>query len=129
MHIESTAGDFIGQGKTFDYTADQLKPTMNGRSVNVMVDGWHLSSAAPTSSRWVWGSIPMQSGFLSIGSSPGLSFSGKGRGLNTLTGAFAIWQLEMSNGKITKLAIDFEQEAAPGKPKLTGKVRINSNFE
>jgi hypothetical protein len=129
LHIESAAGDYIGQGKTFDYTADQLKPTLNGRSVNVMVDGWHLVVGGPNKQALSVGEYPDAKRFPFNGSSPGLSFSGKGRGLNTLSGAFAIWQLEMSNGKITKLAIDFEQAAAPGKPKLTGKVRINSNFE
>lgn len=129
LHIESAAGDFIGQGKTFDYTADQLKPTMNARSVNVMVDGWHLAVAAPDKQALGVGEYPDATRFPFNRTSPGLSFSGKGRGLNTLTGAFAIWELEISNGKVTKLAIDFEQEAAPGKPKLTGKVRINSDFE
>ena len=121
MHIESTAGDYIGQGKTFDYTADQLKPTLTGRSVNVMVDGWHFVVGGANKQALGVGEYPDAKRFPFNGSSPGLSFSGKGRGLNTLSGAFAIWQLEMSNGKITKLAIDFEQEAAPGKPKLTGK--------
>ena len=129
MHIESAAGDFIGQGKTFDYKADQLKSTMNGRSVSVMVDGWHFIVGGPDKQALGVGEYPDAKRFPFNRSSPGLSFSGKGRGLNALTGAFAIWQLEMHNGKVTKLAIDFEQEAAPDKPKLTGKVRINSDFE
>ena len=102
---------------------------MNGRSVNVMVDGWHLVVAGPDKQALGVGEYPDAKRFPFNRRSPGLSFSGKGRGLNTSTGAFAIWQLEINNGKVSKLAIDFEQEAAPDKPKLTGKVRINSDFE
>ena len=80
MHIESTAGDFIGQGKTFDYTAEQLKPTMNGRSVNVMVDGWHLVVAGPDKQALGVGEYPDGKRFPFNRRSPGLSFSRKGRG-------------------------------------------------
>ena len=94
-----------------------------------MVDGWHFVVGGPDKQPLGVGEYPDATRYPFNRSSPGLSLSGKGRGLNTLTGAFAIWQLEMTNGKVTKLAIDFEQEAAPDKPKLTGKVRINSDFE
>lgn len=63
------------------------------------------------------------------GQSPGLSFFGKERGNNKLSGEFVVWELEMKGAEIVKLAIDSTQRGEEKGPPSKGKVRINSAFE
>ena len=46
-----------------------------------------------------------------------------------MSGEFAVWELEVKDGQVTRLAIDFTQRSRDGKPPLKGTVRVNSAFE
>src|SRR5204863_6087378 len=37
----------------------------------------------------------------------GIQFLGAGRGTNTVTGKFVVWEVEVENGTVRKLAVDF----------------------
>ena len=61
---------------------------------------------------------------------PGLNFSGNGRGSNTLSGKFVVWEFVVKDGKVTSLAIDFVQYSEGNKAKpLVGMLRYNSSFK
>jgi hypothetical protein len=129
MKVVSTPGEYVGQGKTYEYTGDQFKATVTKRGIAIRVDGWRFEAGAPVGKFLTVGEYPDAKRFPFSGTSPGLEFSGKGRANNKLTGAFAVWELEIENNQIVKLAIDFEQRTAPEKPPVTGKIRFNSSLK
>src|SRR5262249_39617601 len=47
LKVVSTPGDYIGQGKSYEYAGEQLKVNKSTRAVGVSVDGWSLSIRAP----------------------------------------------------------------------------------
>jgi hypothetical protein len=94
-------------------TGDVLLPKLQPGQV-----AWVQPVAALAKGGSMWGAPAKQ--FLTVGEypgakrhafsgdSPGLEFGGKGRGSNTLTGAFVVWELAVKDNKVVKLAIDFE---------------------
>lgn len=127
--IISTPGDFIGQGKNYDYPAEKIKGKNNQRNLSISIEGWTLDLAGP-------GGQPVQVGeytdarrFPFNDKSPGLTFSGNGRGANRISGEFVVWELELNGDQIVRLAVDFVQRAEETGPPLTGKVRINSTLQ
>jgi hypothetical protein len=132
LKITGSPGDSITQGKNLEFRGDQLKITRTDRGVKVLVDGWMCEIGAPKDKLLKVGEYTDAQRYSFSGDSPGLEFSGKGRGVNKLTGEFAVWELEFKGDQVTKLAIDFVQRATVGKGKeasLTGKLRFNSSFE
>lgn len=134
VYFNSQPGDYIGQGlqQTFtppNWTFD-VDRTSNG--VHVRLTGstwWDVYLVAPQAAvltpgvydgaeRW-----PFQSP-----TRPGLSVSGNGRGCNTLTGRFVVFEATYgSSGEVLSFAADFEQHCEGGGPALFGAVRINSS--
>lgn len=129
LKIVSSPGDFIGRGMSYDYKGDQLTLKKTPRGINVRVDGWTLDIAGPK------GQFPQVGEYREAkrapfnGESPGLNFSGKGRGSNKLSGEFVVWELEVTGDQITRLAIDFVQRSEGAGPPLTGQLRFNSSHE
>lgn len=128
MKVVSSPGDYIGQGKTYDYTGDQLVIKKTARGVRITVDGWSVDIGSGKGEAFAVGEYQGAKRFAFSGESPGLDFSGNGRGSNMLTGAFAVWEYEVTGDKVVRLAIDFTQRS-DGKPPLNGKIRFNSAFE
>src|SRR5262249_51634085 len=57
---------------------------------------------------------------------PGLDVTGQGRGSNTLTGQFTIFQIVADpTGKIVRFGADFEQHSEGSSPALRGQLRFN----
>jgi hypothetical protein len=129
LKIVSSPGDFIGQGKTYEYKGDDLKLKKGPRGINVRIDGWTLDVGAGKGQMLQAGEYRDAKRFGFGGDSPGLSFSGKGRGSNSLSGEFVVWELEVAEGQITRLAIDFVQRSEGKNAPLTGTLRFNSTFE
>jgi DNA-binding beta-propeller fold protein YncE len=133
MKIVSSKGDFIGQGKTYDYPGDQLVlkllvPNMIPRGIRVSVDGWNLDVGGPNKEFLQVGEYLNAKRFPLSGASPGLYFSGKGRGSSNVAGEFVLWELEMDGDRVLRFAVDFVQRSEDGPP-LTGVVRFNSTLE
>lgn len=143
--VVSTSGDYIGQGKKYTFAADQLVPR-NGfggvsvecklAPVKVSSDFSHtpsftLTISAPKGETLEAKEYPkaMRAAFAEKGLA-GLDFSGDGRGSNTLSGRFVVWEIEMDNTTLKSLAVDFIQhsEGKTDTP-LVGSIRINSKFE
>ena len=131
MHVESSPGGRIGQGKTYDYAGGQLKATANPQgAVLIKVEGWTVNFAGPKGRMLQVGEYAGATRYpFQKDGSPGLNFSGNGRGSNTVAGEFVVWELEINNGQIVRLAIDFTQRSEGKGPPLTGRIRINSNFQ
>ena len=130
MKIVSTSGDFIGQGKTYNFDGKQLKMGSNfSGGVSVRVDPWVLDVCAAKGEVLKVGEYPGAKRFPFNEQSPGLTFMGDGRASNTSEGKFVVWELEMNGNEVVKCAIDFIQHSEGAGPALVGVVRFNSSFE
>ena len=129
MHVDSSPGDYIGQGKSYEYGGAELKAEANARGVIIRVDGWTLNLAPPKGQTLQVGEYLNAKRFPFNADAPGLNFSGKGRGSNRLAGQFVVWELEVVNNQVTRLAVDFLQRSEEKGPPLTGRVRINSTYK
>jgi S1-C subfamily serine protease len=129
MKLVSSKGDFIGQGKNYDYRGDELVVKRTPRGVNVSVDGWTLEVGAPNGQFLQVREYQGAKRFAFSGDSPGLDFSGKGRGSNRLAGEFVVWELELDGDRVVRLAIDFIQRSEERGPPLYGRIRINSSLQ
>lgn len=134
----SDAGDYIGGGQTATYTvanaAISAITSNAARHLTVSVNlgfpnGWTLNLDAPIGQRLVAGiyagatRYPFQSPV-----APGLDFSGMGRGCNTLTGQFVIYEIQYGPGDtIERLRATFEQHCESAVPALRGDVTIIGN--
>ncbi|MBY0420518.1 MAG: hypothetical protein K2W88_20900, partial [Pararheinheimera sp.] len=145
LYFKSDEGDYIGQGKTV------LHQTQ-GSFVNYvnMFEQWNSIRASfeysEGNQNYNW--------FLSFGAAngtpliprhyigasrypfqpfntPGLDFSGNGRGCNTSRGEFTIHEIAYSGGeaspKLDVLAMDLVQYCEGGTTKIQASIRINSN--
>jgi|GEM_PF-634656 len=136
LFLNSQSGDYIGQGqqRTLDPTGATFTPSRNnknGVSFSVIAPGlatwWYLDLAAPNNA-------PLTAGvyegatrypFESI-SNPGLALYGDGRGCNTLTGRFVVFEATYANdGSVLTFAADFEQHCEGGQAALFGSIRYN----
>ncbi|MFO0929485.1 MAG: Ig-like domain-containing protein [Gemmataceae bacterium] len=136
LTMTSDAGDYIGGGRTYSYSAASGIFTVSGTATSLTVSyhdqaythWWYLDFRSPLDN------VPLTAGtylnaeraaFRTAGK-PGLDVSGDGRGSNTLTGQFTILQIETgANGTITRFAADFEQHSEGATPALRGSVRFN----
>jgi hypothetical protein len=128
IHVVSTEGDFIGQGKTYTYTGPELNVQRTMRGVTITVDGWNMLFGGPGQNFLTVGEFLNAKRFPFSNESPGLEFYGNGRGANTLDGKFRVWELEVEGNKVMKFAVDFIQICDGKMPPLYGTIRINSSF-
>jgi hypothetical protein len=131
LRVISTAGDYIGQGKTYSYSGEALGVRRNDRGVNVAVGGpfgWQLSFGAPHGQFLEVGEYLDAKRYPFSEASPGIEFSGQGRGCNRISGKFVVWEFEMKGNEVTKLAIDFIQRCEETMPPLYGRLRFQSSF-
>ena len=126
--VVSTAGDFIGQGKTYAYGGSELTVQRTPRGVTITVDGWNMLFGGPGQNFLTVGEYLNAKRFPFSNESPGLEFYGNGRGAGTLDGKFRVWELEVEGNKVMKFAVDFIQICEGKMPPLYGTIRINSSF-
>ncbi|NDW23097.1 hypothetical protein [Alteromonas hispanica] len=138
LSFDSPQGDYIGGGQSrfftdadgvfnvnsYEESANYLDVSFNGN------DWWNLDLAAPSDEIIGVGvyegarRYPFQSP-----TSPGLSFTGSGRGCNQSSGRFEIFELSYNeSGEVESLAVDFEQSCELTNPTLKGQFRYNSNM-
>lgn len=102
LHYESEEGDYIGGGQTRTYTEDDgifvASGHYNYTGVRVYFDHataaatwWDINCHAPNAQELTPGFYPSATRYpFQAPASPGLDFSGSGRGCNTLTGEFTV---------------------------------------
>lgn len=144
LYYKSEPGDYIGQGQEVLYTSADLD--FEGRrgyanDAYVIMNNftrsnppdyiwWYADFAAPYGLPLHVGTYENATRFPFQGvTEPGLSFSGEGRGCNTLTGRFNILEITYSttSDDIINLAVDFEQHCEGREPALFGSIRYNSD--
>ncbi len=134
LKIVSTAGDYIGQGKTYNYGAEKIKmqATHGGGVVATIGEpgDWRFTFGPAKGGLLKAGDYPGATRFPFHDKNPGLDFSGMGRASNALTGKFVVWEIEMDGDKVIRAAVDFIQYSE-GKTQtpLVGMFRFNSTLE
>jgi hypothetical protein len=138
LYLDSQPGDYIGQGVQQTWTSPELTFRVSSASqsnVSLQADDfpagstwWYLNFAAPVSGFLAPGiyedaiRYPFESPAM-----PGLSVSGSGRGCNTSTGRFIVYEFVMNAaGQVQRFAADFEQHCEDGGPALFGAIRFNA---
>jgi Family of unknown function (DUF6299) len=134
LKFTSEPGDYIGGGQTATFT-----PTDSGFNTMISSDNreiaihispsssfWSLHLTAPSgtkllpgvyegATRWPFQAAP----------TPGLDFSGDGRGCNTLTGKFEVLEAVYAPfGYVERFHATFEQHCEGSTPALLGEVQI-----
>jgi hypothetical protein len=124
----SSKGDYIGQGKTYSYAAEVLTVRRSDRGVNINAGGWNIQFGAPNGRFLEVGEYRDAKRYAFSGASPGIEFTGEGRGCNQIAGQFVVWEIEVKGNEVTKLAIDFVQRCEGSMPPLYGRLRYRSSF-
>lgn len=134
VYLESQPGDYVGAGGSYLYT-----PTDSVLSVSAATARLNVSISGDEN----WGGTFQGMSILSrleVGyygelqrypfHNPvkgGLSWSGEGRGCNTLSGWFVIDDVTYVGSTLTAIELRFQQHCERGAPALRGKIRWNAN--
>jgi len=134
IRLQSDAGDYIGIGRTYSYlrTNSVLTVEATGRHLSARVSGdewWFGDLELPNSlSQFQAGT------FINLMRYPfhdpaagGLSWSGEGRGCNTLRGSFAVTNAGYVNGVLDEIDVEFAQHCEGGTPALRGQIHWTSS--
>ncbi len=129
LYVQSTPGDYIGQGQTYLYTKANslLTVSTSGGRVDFSVAGdqrWSGSIAEPSSNLTVqpgiWTGVGRYQFYV-----PGVTFTGQGRGCNTVVGSFIVDQAGYQAGMLQTLTVRFSQQCDGG-PALFGFLRFDA---
>ena len=139
IEIVGDPGDYIGQGQSYYYddTNADIRFSRNydnGITVNIdnlpgePSDWWTLNIAAPQNAEIQPGVYDGATRFpFQAWEDPGLSFSGNGRGCNTLTGSFEVYEVAYEgDGSVFALSASFEQHCSDATPALRGTIVFNT---
>jgi hypothetical protein len=132
----SQAGDYIGQGERQHFNAANAlirieENNDGGVSLDVETgDFWSLDFTAAGGGSPVVGVYEGATRWPFNGpTEPGLNVSGAGRGCNSLTGRFEVFEAEFGpDGTPLVFSADFEQHCEGGAPALFGSVRYRAAF-
>jgi hypothetical protein len=126
VYLQSDAGDYIGSGQTSTYTQANavLTAAVSGGRFTMGVAGWNGTFQAMSSIS------QLQPGYYgNLTRYPfhdplkgGLSWSGNGRGCNTLTGWFAVDSITYDGSALIQIDVRFEQHCEGGTPALHGAI-------
>jgi len=132
--LQSDSGDYIGQGGSYSYTPANASISANatGGHLSLQVAGdqnWYADFQLPSSvtqfRSGTYGNLtryPLQDA--AVG---GLSWTGEGRGCNTLQGSFTVYSATYSSGQLTSIDLSFEQHCEGGAPALHGQIRWSAS--
>lgn len=134
VYLQSEAGDYIGAGRDYLYTSADtqfaVSPSAAGLRINLTGDdNWSGDFVAPNTL------TRLQPGYYgNLARHPfhnpvngGLSWSGEGRGCNTLAGWFIVDSVTYEGSVMTSIDLRFEQRCEGGASALHGRVRWNAN--
>jgi hypothetical protein len=136
LNMTSETGDYIGQGRTRNYTPDTTSfegaATCDRNQVRIYAnsgngDWWYVTMQAPKGTPLTSGTYnnatrwPFQASV-----TPGLDVSGEGRGCNRSWGSFIISDASFGpNGKLQRFHATFEQRCEQqSSPGLRGEIRV-----
>ena len=61
--------------------------------------------------------------------SPGIALEANGRTYRIIAGEFRIWEIELKNGSVARIAVDFVVRWDEKRPPVVGMLRYNSTFQ
>lgn len=130
VYLDSDPGDYIGLGREYLYTPSDavISVTEEAGILSVRVDGnerWNGEFTGPDAMD------ALEAGYYpDLERYPfhsplwgGLSWSGQGRGSNTLTGWFVVDSVTYDQGVLKAIELRFEQHSEGGVPALHGSMR------
>lgn len=141
LYYVSTPGDWVGQGKVKNFVQNNYQQVQNvqvtigpsfDNSIHIRIsdyhDDWSGNFSSPNREDLKKGIYKNAQRYpFQEEGHPGLSFSGCGRGHNTLRGEFEILELKWDDfGEVTAFAVNFIQNG--GDFPLFGSIRYNSNI-
>lgn len=133
LSMTSEPGDYVGQGHAYHYSApvDAFDTVGAGPAMRVNVaaasgDRWSVALSAPDGRPLAPGTYAGATRYpFQAAGVPGLSVSGNGRGCNTLTGSFEVYEaLYAADGTLTRLHATFVQHCEGMEPKLVGSIEL-----
>lgn len=143
LDLRSEPGDYIGAGESHRYTLEDTVwearadlGVMEPRHIVISLrpkDGsfrwwWNLDLAGPNNGPLAVGTYNDARRWPFAGAQPALSFSGTGRGCNTLTGSFVIRDMVLgAGGTLDRFFATFEQHCEGRSPALRGEISIAAN--
>ena len=128
VHLQSDAGDFIGAGKTWDYTSANAIITVSasGGLLTVTVEGdesWRGDFELPNSVNTIQtGTYTNLQRLTQLNSKGGLSWFGDGRGCNTSTATLVIDKVTYNGSALTAVDLHFDQHCEGAAPALHGTI-------
>jgi hypothetical protein len=141
LELRSEPGDLIAAGESHRYTLEDTTWLARATSSGVGEPNHVVVTLRPKDGSFAWwwdlhlaapGDQPLKVGVYENarrwpfhGQQPGVSFSGTGRGCNTLTGAFVIRTLRIGPGNsLDRLHATFEQHCDGRSPALKGEISL-----
>jgi hypothetical protein len=130
LYLESTTGDYIGQGQRYTYTMANSLLTVSTTgglaTVEVRGDQWWIGQfAAPSDKTEVepgmWEGLGRYPFYI-----PGIDFYGEGRGCNRLLGRYIVDEVTYVSGIVQTLTLRFEQRCEVTRPPLYGFLRYDA---
>ena len=136
IRLQSEPGEYIGMGKTYEYTRLDSRISVSGFDVsNVVevdvqgVESWHGTFAFPA------GQSPKAASFTGItsypynsGASPGMSWFGEGRACNGVSSSFTVDEATFDDsGVLSTLDLRFEQHCAGSPYALRGTIHWSAH--
>jgi Trypsin-like peptidase domain len=131
LRMESELDDFIGQGRVYEYEKDAFTFQSNPALIQCQVaplGNWTLQFYPGPMRNIAAGEYRGAKRYPFQENAPGISIFGNGRGCNAHDGEFRIWEVEMQENNVVRLAVDFVQRCDGKKPSLVGMFRFNSDF-
>jgi hypothetical protein len=128
LRAVSTPGDYIGQGKTYSFTGNELVAQKDYRGFQVTAGGYNFHFGGPSNTMLAAREYLDAKRHPFSNEAPGIEISGNGRGCNTIAGKFVVWEFAVRGNEVLRLAIDFTQRCEEKGPPFYGKIRINSTF-
>ncbi len=129
IELQSDVGDYIGAGQSYTYTQANaylvVSPGTNHISIGVTGDeSWSADFQGPDTLTALRPATyaGLQRYPFNDPATGGMSWSGEGRGCNTLTGSFTIDSLTRLAGAVTTLDFHFEQHCEGAAPALRGTI-------
>jgi len=130
VRLQSDPGDYIGAGGTYEYTQANAVLTVRASGGHLTVgvggdQGWSGDFQVPnTLSRLEPGTYTgLRRWPFHDPAVGGLSWSGEGRGCNTLTGSFTIAAVTYVDNVLQAIDLTFEQHCEGGTPALHGSIK------
>ncbi len=127
LNAVSAPGEVLGGGASLNFGGDLLRMTGDDRVIRVNIgQNLNLTFAAPNQERLKVGEYRRVMRYPNNEDLPGLSIEVNGRGGIQPIGSFVIWELEIKEKNVVRLAVDFVHRCEPAGQPFYGMLRFNS---